>query len=140
MLFRPHLRAAAKQHHIPGYADRVVFQYPVRLDRRYWEWGNLRFQRGWGGGRLRRRFAARDAGRLHRLSGACVRWRITPLACLNERESSVDPSGLPADTPSVRIKLGQRRRSVLSSISIRQTYRDSEGGSRCWLGFGIVPY
>lgn len=139
MLFRPHLWAAAK-HHIPGRADRVVIQYPVRFDRRYQEWANLRFQRGRGGGRFRRRFAARDAGGLRRFSGACVRWRFKPLACLNERESSVHPSGLPAHTPSDRIELAQRRRSVSSSISIRQPHRDSEGDSRCWLGYGIVPY
>ena len=94
-----------------------------------------------GGDRFRGRFSARDPGRLRRMSSECVRLQINPLACLDERNSSVHSARLPTVTSSDRTRLAHRRGSVsfLNSL-IPPHHRHSEGGSTCRLGYGNVPY
>src|SRR6185369_6172918 len=100
----------------------------------------MRFQGHRGGDRVRRRFVARDAGRLCHFWSECVRLRVEPYSCLDIRKSSFHPSCLSTLTSSDRTELVPRRRSISFSISTGHLHCDSEGGTSCRRGYVIVSY
>ena len=136
---RSRLRAAS-MHPIPGCTDRVVFQYLCAVRPAIPGAGKPAISVTPGATDSEDDSTARDTRGLRCFSSECVRLRIKPLACLDERNSSVHPASLPTVTPSDRTQLAQRRGSVLFLTSLVQPHRDSEGGSTCRLGFGNMPY